>query len=367
LRQDKAANRPTPAVANRAEPEEALRVEARKIEGQVNEALTAQNANNIAIQALCRTMRFGNKPGLLDDNKDVASPDSAAKAPVSEHKELPGPLGVTFAKLSTSSYQFSRSEKVTVTWTHNTPTSGDWIGIYRVNSGEKEYLSWDWVDLKTNVVSFTVPSECGEYHFRYYHKSSYVCHGTGKTFTVGPVFTLTPTTVAQTEIKIRVDQVFGPICPNLWVALYPHGEIIPKKYITYHWTATGQELTFPISKAGTWHFKAFPDRGFDHGGSLNVLVKGSDSVTLALDKDTNKAVVTYDVSTVDPAQDSAWIGIFHVDQQDSRYYRRYKYISTKKGSFEVKAMQTAGTYEARLFACGTYDVMCKSETTVTVQ
>jgi hypothetical protein len=55
-----------------------------------------------------------------------------------------------------------------------------------------------------------------------------------------------------------------------------------------------------------------------------------------------------------------------VNQTDSRYYRRYKYIHDHKGTFEVKAMLTSGEYEARLFAHGTYDVLCASETRVVV-
>jgi len=93
---------------------------------------------------------------------------------------------------------------------------------------------------------------------------------------------------------------------------------------------------------------------------LSVTVKGSDSLSLKINKETNKAIVEYSVTTVDPAKDSVWVGIFHTNQTDSHYYRRYKYITNHEGSFEVKAMQTAGTYEARLFACGTYDVLATS-------
>lgn len=136
--------------------------------------------------------------------------------------------------------------------------------------------------------------------------------------------------------------------------------------MTYKWAKDGEELAFNVPKAGSWNFKVFPDRGYDYATTYSVTVKGTDSLTLKLDKERNKAIVEYDVTTVDPATDNVWIGIYHENQADSRYYRRYKYISTKKGKFEVKAMQTAGTYEARLFACGTYDVLSTSESRVTV-
>ncbi len=44
--------------------------------------------------------------------------------------------------------------------------------------------------------------------------------------------------------------------------------------------------------------------------SHSVTVKGTDTLSLKLDQERNKAVVEYDVTTVDPLTDSVWIGIF---------------------------------------------------------
>ena len=40
------------------------------------------------------------------------------------------------------------------------------------------------------------------------------------------------------------------------------------------------------------------------------MVKGTDTLSLRIDAETNKAVVDYLVTTVDPTKDSVWIGIF---------------------------------------------------------
>jgi len=209
-------------------------------------------------------------------------------------------------------------------------------------------------------VTFIAPNLCGSYVFKYFHNRSYTKQGQSDSFTVGPVFSLVSTLSTTSEVKIKVDQISGEECPNLWVAIYSHGETNPKSFLTYEWAKSGEEKTFQIPKAGSWNFKAFPYKTYDHSAELSVTVKGSDSLILKIDKETNKAIVEYSVTTVDPAKDSVWIGIFLVSQTNSRYYRRYKYIADHEGSFDVKAMQTTGTYEARLCACGTYDVLATS-------
>jgi len=309
-------------------------------------------------------MRFGNRPGMLD------VPDQqqgVAGAPVKDDNTLPGQAGVKFAKITSSGLQYRKGESIIASWSHSEPTSGDWIGLFLEGDTERCYKMWDWVKLESSTVTFTAPFECGVYNLRYFHNKSYVCHGTSKSFTIGPVFTLTPTSVSGTEIKLRVDQTFGDNCPNLWVAHYPHGEVNPKSYITYKWAKHGEELTFPVTKTGQWNFKAFSEKTYDHSATQSVIVPGSDTLTLTVNKEANTATVTYDISTVDPATEKVWIGIFHVEQEDSRYYRRYRYVTDRKGSFDVKAMQTAGIYEARLFANGTYDVLCRSTVRVSVQ
>ena len=340
-----------------------LEAEAKRIGAQLTQTLTQKSPEAIALQALCNTMRFGNRPGMVDVQE---TQQGTGQSPVKEDTTLPGQIGVTFAKLVVSAAQFGKNEKITVTWSHSSPTTGDWVGIYLENDGDRNYKVWDWINLQSNSVTFTAPSECGVYNVRYFNNKSYICQGTSQSFTVGPVFSLNPISITSTEIKVHVNQKFGENCPNLWVAIYRHGEVNPKSYVTYEWAKHGQELTFPISKVGPWTLKAFPEKTYDHAAVQSVVVPGSDSLTLALEEGRNKAIVTYDISTVDPSLESVWIGIYRVEEEDPRNYRRYKYVTDRKGSFEVKAMQTAGVYEARIFANGTYDVLCKSSTQVTV-
>lgn len=80
--------------------------------------------------------------------------------------------------------------------------------------------------------------------------------------------------------------------------------------MTYKWAKAGEELSFDIPKAGSWNFKVFPDRGYDFVTSHSVTVKGTDSLNLKLDQERNKAIIEYDVTTVDPKTDNVWIGIF---------------------------------------------------------
>jgi hypothetical protein len=339
-----------------------MKEEAKKIGEQLHTLIAAKQPETMALQALCATMRLGNKPGGFEQER--AGNASEEKSPV-ELPSSPAIVGLNLAVLWVLAPQFEKGEQIIVTWSHPAPTSGDWIGMYLDHESERNYITYQWVDPAATEVTFVAPSSCGHYNFRYFHNKTYNSHGCSPVIAVGPQFSLSTTKVSPNEIGVKIDQKSGEVCPNLWVALYPHGETNPKSYLSFKWAKAGDDLSFEIPKAGSWNFKVFSDRGYDYTTSYSVTVPGNNSLTLK--QDASKAVVEWDVTTVDPAKDSVWVGIFRVDQTDSRYYQRYKYISTHKGSLEVSALKESGVYEARLFAHGTYDVLCSSETRITVQ
>lgn len=55
-----------------------------------------------------------------------------------------------------------------------------------------------------------------------------------------------------------------------------------------------------------------------------------------------------------------WADVVRADEQDNTQYQRYKKVSSSEGVLEMKGLDVAGTYEARFFACGTYDLMGRS-------
>jgi len=360
----KAANK-APLVTAHLEVD--LMQEAIKIGGQIDQFIAAQQPETLAAVALQTTMRIGNRPGALtsldtqSNGTEPASGNAAAAAAAGAGMEF------SLVSVSVSSEAVAKGEVVEVQWSHSQEaTDNDWIGLYKAGADNNAYLAYQWVNRETRTSSFTMPTACGAYNFRYFHNKTYTSYGHSKEVIVGPQFSVVPVSVSPTEIKIRVEQKTGATCPNLWVGFYADGQNAPQSYLYFEWVTAGEEVTFKVPKAGSWNFKVFSDKGYDFTTSFSILVQGTDTLDLFLDTENNKARVEFDVTTVDPRQDGVWIGIFNVDQEDCRYYRRYKNISEHKGSFEVKAMQTAGTYEARLFANGTYQALCTSKTRVTV-
>lgn len=116
-----------------------------------------------------------------------------------------------------------------------------------------------------------------------------------------PTFGLLSTLMAK-----RTPSMSFTLSPFVLARLTPH----LRSYLTYKWAKNGEELAFDIPKAGSWNFKAFPDRGYDFSTSYSTTVKGTDKLGLKLDQARNKAIVEYEVTTVDPAMDNVWIGIF---------------------------------------------------------
>jgi len=138
------------------------------------------------------------------------------------------------------------------------PTTGDWIGLYLESEVGRNYVTYQWISLDSNKVTFTAPYSCGSYVMRYHHNKTYTLQGSSSEFSVGPVFSLTPALVTPTEIKLSVNQQIGEQCPNLWVAIYPHGEINPKSYLTYAWAKAGEEVTFQIRRLAHGTLKPSP-------------------------------------------------------------------------------------------------------------
>jgi len=88
----------------------------------------------------------------------------------------------------------------------------------------------------------------------------------------------------------------------------------------------------------------------------------SGDAKLSLSLDTTSVILTYSISTLDPSVDKVWFGIFHVEEKNSRYYRRFQYLRDTTGTKTMNVMKTPGTYEARLFAHGSAEVICRSNT-----
>jgi len=282
-------------------------------------------------------------------------------------------VSVQLVTLTTSSDSIDYNESITVTW--NLPTApvsssevgvhpggaSDWVGIFRDGSPNKTYSYYQWTSSHpSGSATFTAPSVPGNYVFRYFVNRSYTLVGSSKPFVVGPSFQLIPVVGEKNQVKINVQQTFGKPCTRSWIGLYDPTKA-NNAYITYENVGDKKEIQFTVPKAGIWEFRMFPLRAYDHVASCKVDVNGD--TKLALSVVGAEVVLNYNVSTLDPKTDRVWFGIYSITEQNSRYYRRFQYISdTSVGEKRMKVLKTAGTYEARLFAHGTTAVICRSNT-----
>jgi len=263
-------------------------------------------------------------------------------------------------KLVATPAQVDYDGTITLLWEHTAePTVSDWIGFYTDGASPKDYLTYEWVGTKRGTTNFKAPAISGNYIFRYFVNKSYVCWGSSNLVAVGPSFELIPSVLNAIEVKITVKQLSGQPCPNAWVAMYEPDKD-NKSYYTYSYLGTNSELTFKIPKVGIWEFRLFPQKSYNTAATCKVDLNGNDKIDLSIVN--NQAVISYKVVTVDPYYDNVWIGIFNQNETDNKQWRRYKYVYSSEGQLFVKAMQTQGTYEARLFARGSSTVLCRSNT-----
>jgi len=267
-------------------------------------------------------------------------------------------------KLVASPLQVDYDGTITLHWEHtNEPTVSDWIGFYSESASPKDYITYEWIVAKKGSITFKAPAISGNYIFRYFVNKSYTCWGSSNIVTVGPSYELTPTVIDANEVKISVKLLRGQPSPNAWVAMYEPDKD-NKSYYTYSYLGTNSELSFKIPKVGVWEFRLFPQKAYYPASSCRVDLNGSDKIELSIVN--NQAVISYKVVTVDHYYDNVWIGIFNQNETDNKQWRRYKYVNSSDGKLFVKAMQTPGTYEARLFANGTPTVLCRSNTVTIV-
>jgi len=311
-------------------------------------------------------MREKKQKEIEEKEKEMAhksAPVQRSPQEVSSHVNVEDKIQMV---LSVHPDRIDCGHKFKVTWTiesNYTPTPNDWVALYRAEeNNSKSYLCYEWnlSSEKKGSLVFTAPLLVGRYKFYYLSNKSYEILSMSNIFSVGPHYDMIATLFVDEKsgnknVKVNVDQRFGTSQPNAWVGLFEPNQSNNSQYVTYQWMidAVNNTLLFVVPKSGNWEFRLFLDRNY-WGTYVDVkrcliLVPGEDTLELSIVD--NQAIVRYMIETVDPYKDSAWIGLFFVDEKNNRQWRRYKNIYLG-GSNEIrfKAPQSPGTYHARLFA-----------------
>jgi len=333
---------------------------------EIANTIDRQNPHLLAAKALERTLRLEVAgTAFLEDTHDVVDRSPAHNVVPVAQTQNNNNQQKNQIQLQVTPQDIHYGDNIQVTWeSENISSSNDWIAIYHESDQNvKSYQTYQWVQPNATggSIVFTAPSIPGIYFFKYLVNSTYESVMTSSPVRVGPAFKLFPTVLNEKQVKIDVEQLSGKPCPNAWVAAFEVG-LDNKNYTTYEWVSAYSTLTFSLPKSGKWEFRLFPEKAYHHVASCVTNLNGSDSLSLSINNGT--AVIKYNVLSLDPAKDGPWIGIYHVTESDNRQWRRYKYVTDPKGEIVVKAMQTSGTYEARLFAYKSHSVLARSNTVV---
>jgi len=351
-------------------------------------------------QQLEEKLKFGPEnlpgiPGMVPPTRKMIDQLLGKESPVpatpeqSEQEDLPEkvkvlPTGMEFTEVDTAAVDSKVTLKaspesldirhpITVEWEMETvPSSSDWIGLYKVGSDNGSYAIYNWVSpvAKKGAMTFT-PTEFGEYELRYFASTSsffsrqYSVKAVSNTIRVGPQLQLLPSWDAATNtMSLKFEQKTGNQYLSAWVGLYAKGEKDNSQYRAFDWLANAVDhtLKFACPKAGEWEFRFFPQRSYVDVARASVVVGGTDRVELSLAD--GQMIVKTELTTVDPAYDNVWVGIYKTDETNNRQYRKYKYVSQASGTITFRACTTPSTYEARIFANKRLDVVTRSNTIV---
>lgn len=253
---------------------------------------------------------------------------------------------------------------IQVSWKHTAqPTSSDYVRIYQQGAPNSSYWSNTQYFMipgtgkREGVLSFDAPQSFGLYEMRYIspNKSGLQLFGTSNLIRVGPEFELTVKPVDQHQVTISIKKTEGEGAPNAWIAVYPARS---PNYLEYQWVPKDMDHTFKLPKAGLYLFKLFADKGVDSlVATTEYKVDGDDM--LKLDITDNATMIEYKLSTLD-ASDNVWVGLYLTSEQDQRRSTMYKWIKDTAGAIKMNKPRYPGTYELRLFAYGTHNVLMTS-------
>lgn len=310
------------------------------------------------------------RPVAEQSTSSQPTPDERKPSPISASTVLTEhPSDNMRVTLKATPSRADIGQEIKVEWNSEDPTStSDWIGVYKAGStaAASSYVTWNWIgEAKQQGTLSFVLSEFGDFEFRYFSKRQYHVRATSNPVHIGPAVDLTARFDADSNsIFVKIEQRSGNVYPNAWVGMYASADADNSSYRGYDWASNARdhELRFAAPKAGAWHFRYFPQKSYVDVARCSTNVSGNDRLELSISD--GQMIVRTHIVTVEPGNDSAWIGIYRVEQTDPRLYRKYKYVpvGASNGVITFRSCTTPGEYEARLFANKTLDVVCRSNT-----
>jgi len=241
----------------------------------------------------------------------------------------------------------------------------DWIGLFPCNKLNKQYITYQWAgkQLSKGTLTFTSPAVYGDYEFRYFPNGYYEHIAKSDKVKVGPLIELVATLdKASNKIKCKWTQLSGNSYSRAWIGLYEKGETVNTSYIKWEYAnKPNNEVVFDAPfKPREYQLRFFTNSYIDVARSNSLRIEGQDSMSATFVEDS--VIVKLNIVSVDPYYENAWLGIYFINENNNRQWRRYKHFSNRTGEVKFNAPRTGGEYEVRMFANKTYDLILKSNT-----
>jgi len=246
-------------------------------------------------------------------------------------------------------------------------TAYDWVGLFSIDQPNKQYITYQYKGKEPvkGTLSFYAPSTNGEYEFRYFSNGAYEHLAMSNRIKVGPQFEVVANQPqGSNKILVKWKQISGNEYSRAWIGLFEKAQVDNKLCISWQYaTKPAFELTFDMPvKPRSYEFRLFSNSYIDVAKSNVISVEGEDSITASIAG--NVITLKPNVVTVHPQADTVWVGLYFVGETNHRQWRRYKWITDRTADIQFKAPNTAGIYEARMFANKTYDLLLKSNSFV---
>jgi hypothetical protein len=152
----------------------------------------------------------------------------------------------------------------------------DWIGLYRVDSDNGEYLWWRYTNgAPTGSFNLSAPETPGQYQFRYLRNDGYDDAARSNTIVVNgstDVLTASPATV-RTGQRVTVHWTAVGGTASDWIGLFPvDGSSTDYIWWTYTSGAASGSVTMTVrGRPGSYEFRYFPSDGFTSVARSNTV------------------------------------------------------------------------------------------------
>ncbi len=266
----------------------------------------------------------------------------------------------------------------------------DWVGLFRVDSTDRQHLSWSYTRGEVNgSLTFRVPSEPGHYEFRAFERNDYTRLAVSDRFEVRPVAT-TPSPSPPTPAPpapppppvsgpvVRVGA--GVVAPGeslevsfagsreqvrAWIGLFRQGAS-DRQYSLWQYTESGSSgsLTFVApAEPGVYEFRMFEGSGYDLlavSTPFEVRVGAAQPQPVATPSLSVSVAVVAAGSQVEvafsgmPGNDTDWVGLYRMDADDRQHLRWLYTRGAVNGILTFQGPSDAGRYEFRAFELNGY-------------